>query len=137
MTVEMAMATIDDVRGMSRDARQQRITDWAKAAFGEAEATGLGQRGVRLLEEAIEAFQACGGDEEIAHKLVAFVFARPAGTVGQELGGVSVTVLALAAAAGLSADEEECREISRVLSKPVGEFTERNANKNAAGFKIP
>lgn len=133
----MEMTTIDDARGLARDERQKRVTDWARAAFGEAEATGLAQRGVRLLEEAIEAFQACGGDEEIAHKLVAFVFARPAGTVGQELGGVSVTMLALAAAAGLSADEEECREVSRVLSKPVGEFTARNASNNSAGFKIP
>jgi len=47
-----------------------------------------------------------------------------------------VCVLALAAAAGLSADEEECREMHRVLSKPLGEFTERNASKNAAGFLI-
>ena len=109
----------------------------AEMAFGREEATGLPQRGLRLLEEAIEAFQACGGDEAIAQKLVAFVFARPKGTIGQELGGVAVTVLALAAAAGVSADEEECREIHHVLSKPLGEFTQRNADKNAAGFKIP
>jgi hypothetical protein len=119
-----------------RDHRQTMVTDWARRAFGEAEATSLPQRGLRLLEEAIEAFQACSGDEALAHKLVTYVFGRPPGTVGQELGGVAVTTLALAAAAGLSADEEECREIHRVLSKPVGEFTQRNANKNAAGFKI-
>lgn len=121
---------------VSRDLRQRQIAVWARMAFGEAEATGLPQRGLRLLEEAIEAFQACGGDEEMAHKLVAFVFVRPPGTIGQELGGVAVTTLALAAAAGLSADEEECREIHRVLSKPLREFTDRNASKNAAGFKI-
>ncbi len=123
-------------RHFPRDQRQGMIADWAKKAFGEVEATSLPQRGLRLLEEAIEAFQACGGDEEIAHKLVAFVFARPKGTVAQELGGVAVTTLALAAAAGLSADEEERREVHRVLSKPPREFTERNASKNAAGFKI-
>ena len=121
---------------LSRDLRQRTIAVWARMAFGEAEATGIPQRGLRLLEEAIEAFQACGGDEAMAHKLVSFVFARPSGTVGQELGGVAVTVLALAAAAGLSAEEEECREVSRVLGKPVREFTDRNASKNAAGFKI-
>jgi len=131
------MTTIDNVRVMPRDERQRRVTEWACAAFGEVEATGLAQRGVRLLEEAIEAFQACGGDEATAHKLVAFVFARPPGEVGQELGGVSVTVLALAAAAKLSADQEECREVARVLNKPVAEFTARNASKNAAGFKMP
>lgn len=119
-----------------RDQRQQEIAIWARQAFGEIEATDLPQRGVRLLEEAIEAFQACGGNEEIAHKLVSFVFTRPPGTIGQELGGIALTVFALAAAAGLSADEEEQREIHRVLSKPVAEFTARNASKNAAGFKL-
>lgn len=123
-------------RSLPRDQRQAMIASWAESAFGREEATGIPQRGLRLLEEAIEAFQACGGDEAIAQKLVAFVFGRPPGTIGQELGGVAVTVLALAAAAKLSADQEEAREIHRVLSKPIGEFTQRNANKNAAGFKI-
>jgi hypothetical protein len=123
-------------RNLPRDQRQAMITSWAQAAFGHDEATGIPQRGLRLLEEAIETFQACGGDEAIAHKLVKFVFARPPGQSGQELGGVAVTLLLLAAAASLSADEEECREIHRVLSKPLREFTERNASKNAAGFKI-
>ena len=126
-----------EATSLPRDQRQVMIASWAEMAFGSEEATGLPQRGLRLLEEAIEAFQACGGDEAIAHKLVAFVFARPKGTIAQELGGVAVTVLALAAAVGVSADEEECREISRVLSKPIREFTQRNADKNAAGFKIP
>src|SRR5512135_508777 len=121
-------------KNIPRDRRQQMLATWAELAFGRDEATSVSQRGLRLLEEAIEAFQAAGGDEAIAHKLVAFVFARPAGTVGQELGGVAVTTLLLAAAAGVSADDEEAREIHRVLSKPLKEFSERNAHKNAAGF---
>lgn len=121
---------------LSRDQRQAMVASWAELAFGRDEATSVPQRGLRLLEEAIEAFQACGGDEVIAHKLVKYVFGRDKGEVGQELGGVAVCVLALAAAANVSADEEECREISRVLSKPLREFTERNASKNAAGFLI-
>lgn len=121
-------------RGIPRDQRQEMLASWAELAFGRDEATSVPQRGLRLLEEAIEAFQAAGGDEAIAHKLVAFVFARPAGTVGQELGGVAVTTLLLAAAAGVSADDEEAREIHRVLSKPLKEFTKRNEDKKAAGF---
>jgi NTP pyrophosphatase (non-canonical NTP hydrolase) len=112
------------------------IASWAELAFGRQEATSIPQRGLRLLEEAVEAFQACGGDEAKAHQLVAYVFGRDKGQVGQELGGVAVCVLALAAAAGLSADEEEAREIHRVLSKPLAEFTARNAAKNAAGFLV-
>lgn len=126
----------DTERELPRAQRQEVLASWAAQAFGSDQATSIPQRGLRLLEEAIEAFQASGGDEAMAHKLVTFVFERPPGTVGQELGGVAVTSLLLAAAAGLSADEEECREMHRVLSKPLREFTERNANKNAAGFLI-
>lgn len=129
-------ATVGAIANLPRDVRQLLVAGWARAAFGEVEATSLPQRGLRLLEEAIETFQACGGEAAIAHQLVDFVFSRPEGTIGQELGGVAVTVLALAAAASLSAEEEEVREVHRVLSKPVGEFTARNASKNAAGFKI-
>ena len=118
----------------SRDERQQAIFAWSKIAFGVEQSTSLEQRGLRLLEEAIEAFQACGADREMAHKLVDFVFDRPVGQLHQELGGVSVCILALAAAAGLSADEEERREVERVLSKPIEHFTKRNEAKNAAGF---
>ena len=128
--------TAASLRELPRGKRQEMVAIWAEQAFGRDQATSLPQRGVRLLEEAIEAFQACGGDEAMAHKLVSFVFARPPGEVGQELGGVAVTVLLLAAAAGLSADQEECREVHRVLTKPVGEFTARNASKNAAGFLV-
>ena len=132
----MSFDSLDAERDLTRDERQAKLVSWAEQAFGREQSTSIPQRGLRLLEEAIEAFQASGGDEVIALKLVSFVFARPPGTVGQELGGVAVTLLLLAAAAGLSADEEECREIHRVLSKPLREFTERNANKNAAGFLV-
>lgn len=124
-------------QSLPRDQRQQMIASWAEMAFGREEAVGIPQRGLRLLEEAIELFQACGGGEVIAHELVTYVFGRPPGEIGQELGGVGVTVLALAAATDLSADLEEAREIHRVLTKPLREFSARNASKNAAGFKIP
>lgn len=121
---------------LSRDQRQAMVMAWAEMAFGPEEARGLPQRGLRLLEEAIEAFQACGGSPEIAHELVTYMFRRPRGSLGQEVGGVAVTLLALADAAGLSAEAEERREVNRVLSRPVEEFSRRNAARNAAGFKM-
>jgi hypothetical protein len=69
----------DVEQSFSRDQRQAMLVDWARLAFGDVEATSVAQRGLRLLEEAIEAFQACGCDEALAHKLVTFVFARPPG----------------------------------------------------------
>ncbi len=58
------------------------------------------------------------------------------GDLRQELGGVGVTTLALAAAAGVDADCCELSEVHRVLSKPLEHFTARNAAKNEAGFGV-
>lgn len=119
-----------------RSARQAQVVAWVTAAFGEVQATDVRQRAVRFLEEAIELYQAAGAPKEMAHDLLDFVFSRPRGEVGQELGGVGVTVLALAAAAGVDADDVERAEIARVLSSPVNHWSARNAVKNAAGFKV-
>lgn len=133
-----ALDEVERLRGAPvaspRDLQQARIASFVRSAFGDEQATSLAQRALRLLEEAIEAFQSVNGDPEQAHELVDYVFGRPPGVLHQELGGVSVCVLALAAAAGLSAAEEENREVNRVLAKPVSHFQERNAAKNAAGF---
>lgn len=119
---------------LPRDIRQEDVGRWCAAAFGASHASSLPQRGVRLLEEAIELAQACGVPEDMAAKLVAFVYSRPVGEIGQELGGVGLTTLALAHAAGLSADAAEKAELERVLSKPLAHFHARNEAKNAAGF---
>lgn len=118
-----------------RDNRQLRVSGWVERAFGRDQRISIPHRGVRMLEEAIEAYQATGASIQMAHKLVDYVFSRPAGDLAQELGGIGVTVLALAEAAGLSADECEVCEIRRVTSKPIAEFTERNQAKNDAGFR--
>lgn len=91
---------------------------------------------MRLLEEAIEAFQSAGCDAAMAHRLIDHVFSKAAGELSQELGGVGVTLLALAHAARLDADAEERREVERVLSKPIEWFAERNRAKNEAGFDV-
>lgn len=117
-----------------RDERQKKIGAWCKEAFGDAAATSLPNRGIRMVEEALELAQAVGCDKEMIHKLVDYVFARPVGEIGQELGGLGTTTLALAHAAGLSADAEEAKEVERVLAKPLDYFRARNAKKDEAGF---
>lgn len=119
---------------IDRNARQAKIGVWCEVAFGKAEAASLPQRGIRLLEEAAEAAQATGVTREMAHRMIEYVWSRPTGELSQEIGGVGVTVLALAEAAGLSAETAERVEVARVLSKPIEHFTRRNAEKNAAGF---
>lgn len=141
---ELVISLVDEVRIQrsvaelprgDRDQRQAVAMSWGRAAFGELEATSLPQRGLRLLEESIETYQAAGGDVAMAHKLLDFVFARPPGALAQEIGGVGITLLVLAEAAGLSAELSEIAELQRILSKPTSHFAERNAAKNAAGFR--
>lgn len=136
MEIEMDIAAaLAEAEARGRNNRQSAISSWCVAAFGADEALSLPQRGVRLLEEAIEAYQATGAAPHMAHRLVDYVFSRPVGSLSQELGGVGVTTLALAAAAGLSADDAEAHEAARVLAKDPAYFAERNRNKNAAGFR--
>lgn len=132
-----AIAALREPAGSAADARSARqavVYSWCSAAFGQAHATSVAQRGLRLAEEAVEVAQAAGVDLEQLLNLVRFVYSRPVGELGQELGGVGVTVLALAAAADLDAETEEAREVARVLSKPLSHFHARNEAKNAAGF---
>ena len=126
----------DSLANCPRDNRQATVSAWCAAAFGDEHAHSIAQRALRLVEEAIEAGQAAGVDRAMVHKLVDFIYDRMPGELKQELGGVGVTLLALAAAAHVSADEAELTEVLRVLSKPLEHFTARNAAKNAAGFQI-
>lgn len=119
---------------VDRIKRQGVVANWCRRAFGAEQQASVEHRAIRFLEEAIEAYQAAGANADMAHKLIDYVFSRPAGTLARELGGVGVTVLALAESANIEAEVEECREIRRVLSKPVEHFTKRNAMKDAAGF---
>jgi hypothetical protein len=119
-----------------RDDRQLAVHQWCAAAFGVEHASSIPQRGVRLVEECIEAAQAAGAPREMIHKLVDFVYDREPGELAQEIGGVGLTLLALAAAAGVSADAAEIGEFHRVLSKPLAHFHARNQAKNAAGFDV-
>lgn len=119
----------------ARNLRQQRASDWAVQCFTITEAMSLPQRGLRHAEEAIELAQSCGSDPAKLHALIDYIFAREPGALDREIGGSGLTLLVLAQAAGLSADSCELAELTRVLSKPVQHFTERNKVKNDAGFK--
>ncbi len=121
---------------MTRKERQEAVSRWCIECFGIDHATSLPQRGLRFLEEAIETAQAVDVPLATARKLLDYIYSRPKGQLRNELGGVGVTLLALASAASLSAEECERVEVERVLSKPRELFTARNEEKNAAGFNI-
>lgn len=124
------------IGALPRSERQGEAAAWCRAAFGDEHASSLPQRGIRFLEEAIELAQAAGCDLAMCHKLLDFVFSRPVGDLRQEMGGVGLTLLCLASAAGDDADQAEVNELARVISKPLADFAKRNKAKNDAGFNV-
>lgn len=96
---------------------QSRVRSWVKACFGEAIADDGTERNHRFLEEALELVQALGCTEGEAQQLVKYVYGRPEGEPEQELGGVMVTLAALAAAWRLDMRGAGEKELARVWTK--------------------
>lgn len=98
--------------------RLQRRTDaWLAACFPEQMPIEQHreERGLRLVEEAVELGQAIGITREQAHRLVDYVFDRPVGEVRQEIGGVALTLSAVASVSNASVEECWHDELSRVM----------------------
>jgi hypothetical protein len=96
---------------------QHDVDAWMQACFGAEIADDTIERNHRFLEEALELVQACGCARQDAHQLVDYVFDRPSGEIGQEIGGVEVTLAALGNAQ--KRDVRRCgeEELARVWTK--------------------
>lgn len=99
------------------DAFQHRVQPWLNMCFGSEIASDKTERNNRFLEEAVELVQACGATRADAHQLVDYVFDRPVGEPGQEVGGVMMTLAALCLAQGMDMHSEGDRELLRVWDK--------------------
>jgi NTP pyrophosphatase (non-canonical NTP hydrolase) len=97
---------------------QNRVGVWMAQVFGPTVAGDTHERGLRLLEEAIELAQALKVSQQNAHRLVDYIFDRPAGEPAQEMGGVFVTLAATADAVGVSLAHAAAREVDRI-EQPV------------------
>lgn len=93
---------------------QFRVHAWMLECFGSEVAADRRERGHRFLEESLELSQAIGCTREEAHQLVEYVFNRPAGDPGQEVGGVMLTLAALCTATPASMLTEGEIELRRV-----------------------
>lgn len=116
-----------------RLARQSAVTRWTADTFGHDNAHHRGERVARFTEEALELAQAGGFTLEDLMLLAQHVFAKPPGTVSQEIGGVGVTLLSLAEAHGLDADACEAAEFERVRAIDTATFIVRHNKKAEAG----
>ena len=111
-------------------------TRWNDKVFDSLE-----ERTMRLMEEAIELFDAEHRDRDAAraqaHKMVDVVFDNARGDQNQEAGGVIVTLLAYCAAKGLRLDNLANTEIQRVMLLSKDHFKKRQQAKADAGVALP
>ena len=77
---------------VEKDGFQAQCKNLTVEVFGEAAAADTTERVHRFTEEALELGQALGCTREEAHQLVNYVYGRPVGEPGQEVGGVMTTL---------------------------------------------
>lgn len=92
---------------------QNRVDEWFDACFPPSARSDRGERTHRFLEEALELAQASGCTQTEAISLVNYVFGRPTGVPGQEVGGVMVTLASLCSASGIDMAEAGDRELAQ------------------------
>lgn len=107
---------------------QKRVAPWMQECFGPVIAADKQERNHRFIEESLELVQSCGATASECHQLVDYVFGRPAGDRGQEVGGVMVTLAALCLANGLDMHSAGEIELRRIWGK-IGVIREKQANK--------
>ncbi len=96
---------------------QRQVEPWVLGCFGAEIAGDTVERNHRFIEEALELVQACGGTAEDCHALVDYVFGRPVGLKGQEVGGVMVTLACLCLAHRLDMHGQGDMELKRVWGR--------------------
>lgn len=93
---------------------QARVLRWLLACFGQKIASDRIERNHRFLEEALELVQAAGCTQSEARQLVDYVYGRPVGDLGQEVGGTMVCLASLCAAHGIDMQDAGDGELRRV-----------------------
>jgi NTP pyrophosphatase (non-canonical NTP hydrolase) len=96
---------------------QSRVRPWLVACFTEDFDSEEHAREARFIEEAIELFQAKGRSFEELISVAKYVYSRPAGEIGQEIGGVMTTLAALCIVSKLDMHEAGENELARIWTK--------------------
>ena len=107
---------------------QHQVANWMYACFGTEITADKKERNHRFLEEALELVQSRGCTKEEAQMLVEYVFARPVGQEEQELGGVMLTLAALANTSELELLQSGQKELIRCWNK-IDKIRQKQATK--------
>ena len=107
---------------------QKETADWVVETFGEASSNDIVERPLRFLEEALELVQAVGLSKEEVLNIVNYVYDRPVGETFQEIGGVLLTLSALASAVNVSLGDAWTIELARAKAN-VDKILAKQASK--------
>jgi hypothetical protein len=117
---------------------QTRVGAWMDECFVPSLYSNMVERGDRLLEEVLELLQAHGYDRSRVGTLVDYVYGRPVGEPGQEVGGVMITLAGFCYIAGLDMHAEGQRELERISQPDVmAKIRAKQEAKNALHFDTP
>lgn len=114
---------------------QFRVASWVSHTFGAQYLlpSAAPERALRVAEEAVELAQSLSVPPEQLHKLVDYVYARPAGSCDKELAQCIVTLLSAAQCCNVDLERALTTEINRINQDEVIErCRKRQAEKRAA-----
>lgn len=109
---------------------QERVREWVSDTFSEEVLFDVMERCFRFVEEAIELGQSLGMSREDMYRQITYTYGRPPGDPTQEIGGVMVTVNAMATAIGVDLLQAAETELSRNI-KNASAIREKWLNKTA------
>lgn len=121
----------------NEDDLQKAAHDWAAASFGADAVNNRKERGMRVVEEALELGQTCGVSIEDIMRLALRVYAGSPGAIAKEVGDVGLTLGILAHSVGLSATSCTRWGLLAAVGKPADFWRDRHEKKVALGIAKP
>lgn len=124
---------------------QNHVDAFVGLCFGMQESGNVYNRACRFVEEALELAQSVDIPAEDILLLVNYVYSRPQGNAANEIGGVMVTLAALATAAGVDLQDAAFAELTRIwaikdkiqakfLSRPINSPLPQKVEVNSAAL---
>jgi len=111
---------------------QKEVLEWVRTTFGESFLNDR-ERALRFIEESIELVQAIGLTSSDVVSILHHVYGRPVGDYSKEMGGVMITLEAMAEHLGVDLNRQSCLEWARVNDLPQSHFDAASERKQQAG----
>ena len=110
---------------------QKDVYHWVHNTFGQKFLNDR-ERAFRFIEESLELVQAIGLSSSDVVTILRHVYGRPPGTYPQEMGGVMISLEALAEHLGVDLEQQSCLEWDRINSLPQSHFDAASERKQNA-----